>query len=79
MKLPKVQRLDIEKNKYVIIKEKEYNKIEKFIKQYLEDLEDSKLIKEAIATSEKNYTLDEVAKDCGVDLKKLRAKRKLKK
>ena len=66
MKLPEVQILNIDKN--------EYNKVEKLLTQYLEDLEDledSKLIKEAMATSKKSYTIEEVAKRHNIKLDKI--------
>ncbi len=71
MKFPKVQTLNIDKNEYVVIKKKEYNKVEKLLTQYMEDLEDSKLIKEAIMTSKKNYTIEEVAKKHNIKLDKI--------
>ncbi len=74
LKLPKVDVLSIEKKEYVLMSKKEYSKIEKFIKQYMEDLEDSRLIDESLKDTE-SYTIDEAAKMLGVDMDEVRNKK----
>ncbi len=40
------------------------------------NVKDSKLLNESIKTSEKDYSIDEVAKECGIDMNETRIKHK---
>ncbi len=71
IQLPKKQIIDLEQHKYAIVDLVEYEKMETFIKEYLENVEDIRLIDEARAKSKKSYTLDEITKEYNIDLDKV--------
>ena len=68
---PNIQVIELDKKEYVVLDKKEYQKL----MELLEDLEDCRLIDEAKAQPGGRYTIEEVAKEYGLDMEEIRAKR----
>ncbi len=69
----KAQQEILNENEYFLISKKEYNKlIEK-----IEDLEDLLALKdsELDPDNQEEFTIDEVARECGIDMNQIRANR----
>ena len=68
---PNIQVIELDKKEYVVLDKKEYQKL----MELLEDLEDCRLIDEAKAQPGVRCTIEEVAKEYGLDMEEIRAKR----